>query len=190
MRCWPDPRPRGSGRRPGHHAGPYRLDEAAELLPGVHDVIEYDAPWVLFDPPPVRSQAVAELLRAVEARRFDAALVLTSYHQSPLPLALLLRMAEVPGSAPSARTIRARCLICGTAYRTTCRSPNAACRWPAPPAFLLTSKVPGSRKRSATGCHRPCRNGTVRSGPPWCGGAGQTSHGRRSGNRGRLAAGR
>ena len=32
-----------------------------ELLPGVHDVIEYDAPWVLFDPPPVRSQAVAEL---------------------------------------------------------------------------------------------------------------------------------
>jgi ADP-heptose:LPS heptosyltransferase len=72
------------------------LDEAAELLPGVHDVIEYDAPWVLFDPPPVRSHAVAELLSAVEARRFDAALVLTSYHQSPLPLALLLRMAEVP----------------------------------------------------------------------------------------------
>jgi ADP-heptose:LPS heptosyltransferase len=72
------------------------LDEAAELLPGVHDVIEYDAPWVLFDPPPVRSNAVAELLSAVEARRFNAALVLTSYHQSPLPLALLLRMAEVP----------------------------------------------------------------------------------------------
>ncbi|HEX3218715.1 MAG TPA: glycosyltransferase family 9 protein, partial [Candidatus Limnocylindria bacterium] len=29
-------------------------------------------------------------------RRFEAALVLTSFHQSPLPLALLLRMAEVP----------------------------------------------------------------------------------------------
>jgi ADP-heptose:LPS heptosyltransferase len=72
------------------------LSEAAQLLPGVHDVIEYDAPWVLFDPPPVRTHAVAELLSAVEARRFDAALVLTSYHQSPLPLALLLRMAEVP----------------------------------------------------------------------------------------------
>jgi len=27
------------------------LSEAAQLLPGVHDVIEYDAPWVLFDPP-------------------------------------------------------------------------------------------------------------------------------------------
>jgi ADP-heptose:LPS heptosyltransferase len=72
------------------------LDEAAELLPGVNDVIEYDAPWVLFDPPPVRAHAVADLLSAVEARHFDAALVLTSYHQSPLPLALLLRMAEVP----------------------------------------------------------------------------------------------
>ena len=71
------------------------LDEAAELLPGVDDVIEYDAPWVLFDPPPVCAHAVAELLSAVEARHFDAALVLTSYHQSPLPLALLLRMAEV-----------------------------------------------------------------------------------------------
>jgi hypothetical protein len=32
----------------------------------------------------------------VEARCFDAALVLTSFHQSPLPLALLLRMAKVP----------------------------------------------------------------------------------------------
>jgi ADP-heptose:LPS heptosyltransferase len=72
------------------------LDEAARLLPGVDDVIEYDAPWVLFDPPPVRPQAVAALLSAIEARRFDAALVLTSFHQSPLPLALLLRMAEVP----------------------------------------------------------------------------------------------
>jgi ADP-heptose:LPS heptosyltransferase len=72
------------------------LAEAAELLPGVHDVVEYDAPWVLFDPPPVHAHAIADLLSAVETRRFDAALVLTSYHQSPLPLALLLRMAEVP----------------------------------------------------------------------------------------------
>jgi ADP-heptose:LPS heptosyltransferase len=71
------------------------LDEAAELLPGVHDVITYDAPWVLFDPPPVRAPEVADLLSAVEARHLDAALLLTSFHQSPLPLALLLRMAEV-----------------------------------------------------------------------------------------------
>jgi ADP-heptose:LPS heptosyltransferase len=72
------------------------LDEAAEMLPGVDDVMEFDAPWVLFDPPPVRPHVIAELLSEVEARCFDAALVLTSFHQSPLPLALLLRMAKVP----------------------------------------------------------------------------------------------
>jgi ADP-heptose:LPS heptosyltransferase len=72
------------------------LDEAAEMLPGVDDVMEFDAPWVLFDPPPVRPQVIADLISELEARCFDAALVLTSFHQSPLPLALLLRMAKVP----------------------------------------------------------------------------------------------
>ena len=72
------------------------LDEAAELLPGVDDVVEFDAAWVLFDPPPVSHHAIADLLGAVEAGQFDAALVLTSFHQSPLPLALLMRMAGVP----------------------------------------------------------------------------------------------
>jgi ADP-heptose:LPS heptosyltransferase len=72
------------------------LEEAAEMLPGVDDVLQFDAPWVLFDPPPVRPNAIADLVNEVEARCFDAALVLTSFHQSPLPLALLLRMAKVP----------------------------------------------------------------------------------------------
>ena len=72
------------------------LDKAAEMLPGVDDVMEFDAPWVLFDPPPVRPHVIADFVAEVEARCFDAALVLTSFHQSPLPLALLLRMAKVP----------------------------------------------------------------------------------------------
>jgi ADP-heptose:LPS heptosyltransferase len=72
------------------------LDEAAEMLPGVDDVMEFDSPWVLFDPPPVRPHVIADLVAEVEARCFDAALVLTSFHQSALPLALLLRMAKVP----------------------------------------------------------------------------------------------
>lgn len=71
------------------------LAGAAELLPGVADVVEFDAAWVLFDPPPIRHEDIADLLGAVAERRFDAALVLTSFHQSPLPLALLLRMARV-----------------------------------------------------------------------------------------------
>ena len=69
---------------------------AARLLPGVDEVMEYDAPWVVFDPQPVRREAVTELVRAVERGRFDGALILTSFHQSPLPLALLLRLAGVP----------------------------------------------------------------------------------------------
>ena len=72
------------------------LGEAAEMLPGVDDVVEFDAPWVLFDPPPVRPHVITDLVGSLEARGFDAALILTSFHQSPLPLALLLRMAKVP----------------------------------------------------------------------------------------------
>ena len=66
------------------------------LLPGVDEVIEYEAPWVVFDPQPVRPEAVAELVRSIQRSRFDGALILTSFHQSPLPLALLLRLAGVP----------------------------------------------------------------------------------------------
>ncbi len=67
----------------------------AELLPGVDAVLEFTAPWVVLDPPPLDPAAVQDLVAALAAGRFDAALVLTSYHQSPLPLALLLRMAGV-----------------------------------------------------------------------------------------------
>ncbi|SDR74825.1 ADP-heptose:LPS heptosyltransferase [Friedmanniella luteola] len=67
----------------------------AELLPGVDAVVEFTAPWVVLDPPPVEPAAVQALVTTLAAGAFDAALVLTSYHQSPLPLALLLRMAGV-----------------------------------------------------------------------------------------------
>jgi ADP-heptose:LPS heptosyltransferase len=67
----------------------------AELLPGVDAVLEFTAPWVVLDPPPLDPAAVRALVDTLAAGRFDAALVLTSYHQSPLPLALLLRMAGV-----------------------------------------------------------------------------------------------
>ncbi|WP_405920383.1 glycosyltransferase family 9 protein [Streptomyces longwoodensis] len=65
---------------------------AAHLLPGVDEVLVWEAPWAGFEPPPVRRRAVEELIAAVRA---DTALVLTSFHQSPLPTALLLRLAGV-----------------------------------------------------------------------------------------------
>lgn len=70
--------------------------EAGALLPGVDDVLTWACPWVLGDPPPVRAADVAALVEQLPACRFDDAVVLTSFHQSPLPTALLLRLAGVP----------------------------------------------------------------------------------------------
>ncbi|MFH8369887.1 glycosyltransferase family 9 protein [Streptomyces sp. NPDC018031] len=71
-------------------------EEAGRMLPGVDEVLVHDAPWVGLDPPRVAPENLTALLRAVGERRFDRALVLTSYHQSPLPAALLLKWAGVP----------------------------------------------------------------------------------------------
>jgi ADP-heptose:LPS heptosyltransferase len=75
-------------------AGP-RGSAAAHLLPGVEEVIEWCAPWIDPDPDPVTAEHVTSLLDAVRAHAPRGALVLTSFHQSPLPLALLLRLARV-----------------------------------------------------------------------------------------------
>ena len=68
---------------------------AATLLPDVDEVIEWCAPWIDPNPAPVTAQHVAALQHAVRAHAPQAALLLTSFHQSPLPLALLLRLAGV-----------------------------------------------------------------------------------------------
>ncbi|MFI5683439.1 glycosyltransferase family 9 protein [Streptomyces sp. NPDC051636] len=70
-------------------------EPAARLLPGVDDVIVWEAPWEGFDPPAVDEADVDGLVRRLREGAFDTALVLTSFHQSPLPTALLLRLAGV-----------------------------------------------------------------------------------------------
>jgi histidinol-phosphate phosphatase family protein len=69
--------------------------EAAALLPGVAEVIEWPMPWIDAGAPPVDAHQVEQLMAEVAARAFDEAIVFTSFHQSPLPLALLLRAAGV-----------------------------------------------------------------------------------------------
>jgi heptosyltransferase III len=69
--------------------------EAAELLLGVDEIVVWACPWTGFDPPPFDGPAVLDLVDRLRAGRFDLALLLTSDHQSPLPLALLLRLAGV-----------------------------------------------------------------------------------------------
>jgi ADP-heptose:LPS heptosyltransferase len=69
---------------------------AADLLPGVDRVLEWRAPWIDPEPDPVDGAALDALVRTVRAGRFDRALIFTSFHQSPLPLALQFRLAGIP----------------------------------------------------------------------------------------------
>jgi ADP-heptose:LPS heptosyltransferase len=73
--------------------------EAAALLPGVDEVLARHAAWIDAEPEPVTRPGVEALVDELAGLAVDQALVLTSFHQSPLPLALLLRMAGVPTTA-------------------------------------------------------------------------------------------
>ncbi|SDQ26536.1 glycosyltransferase family 9 protein [Actinopolyspora saharensis] len=75
-------------------AGP-RGRAAAELLPGVDEVLEWCAPWIDPEPPPVHRAEMTEFVERIGAFAPERAVVFTSFHQSALPLALLLRMAGV-----------------------------------------------------------------------------------------------
>lgn len=75
-------------------AGPHG-SAAAGLLPGVDAVLEWRAPWIDPEPLPVTAEHTEALLAMVRACGPQAAVLLTSFHQSPLPLALLLRLAGV-----------------------------------------------------------------------------------------------
>jgi ADP-heptose:LPS heptosyltransferase len=75
-------------------AGPRGAD-AARLLPGVDDVLTWHCPWIDAAPGPVDADDIAALAGRVRALGVDEAVVSTSFHQSPLPLALVLRTAGV-----------------------------------------------------------------------------------------------
>jgi ADP-heptose:LPS heptosyltransferase len=68
----------------------------ADLLPGVSRVLEWTAPWIDPEPDPVDVAEIAAVSELIAAERADRALIFTSFHQSPLPTALLLRMSGVP----------------------------------------------------------------------------------------------
>ncbi|MGN6187420.1 MAG: glycosyltransferase family 9 protein [Conexibacter sp.] len=75
--------------------GPRGL-QAATLLPGVDDILVHRAEWIDPEPRPFENGPIKRLLLELARRAIDEAVVLTSFHQSPLPLALLLRLAGVP----------------------------------------------------------------------------------------------
>ncbi|HEX3492268.1 MAG TPA: glycosyltransferase family 9 protein, partial [Streptosporangiaceae bacterium] len=66
------------------------------LLPGVSQVLRWRAPWIDPEPGEIDPDEVKSLIRQVRRMGPAAAVVFTSFHQSPLPTALVLRMAGVP----------------------------------------------------------------------------------------------
>ena len=72
-----------------------RGEHAAMMLPGVSRAIVWEAPWVSDPAPPTDRGSVDRIVALVRAAEVDEAVILTSFHQSPLPLALLLRLAGV-----------------------------------------------------------------------------------------------
>lgn len=68
---------------------------AARMLPGVHRVLVWDCPWIGNPAPDATAESMAELQALVSQCSPSEAVILTSFHQSPLPLALQLRLAGV-----------------------------------------------------------------------------------------------
>lgn len=69
---------------------------AARMLPGVDEVLVLHTPWIDATPPPVDREDLRATVAAVARIAPDRAAILGSFHQSPLPTALLLRLAGVP----------------------------------------------------------------------------------------------
>jgi ADP-heptose:LPS heptosyltransferase len=83
-----------SGARVTFLAGPHG-EAAARLLPGVDEVATLRAPWILEHAAAFDRSELERFAAWAEEQEFAEALVLVSFHQSPLPLALLLRTAGV-----------------------------------------------------------------------------------------------
>ncbi|WP_137122287.1 glycosyltransferase family 9 protein [Segeticoccus rhizosphaerae] len=69
---------------------------AAALLPGVTRVHTFSAAWCDPRTTSFDRDDVADLIRRLSRESYDAAVIFTSFHQSPLPTAMVCRMAGIP----------------------------------------------------------------------------------------------
>ncbi|MEJ6489012.1 glycosyltransferase family 9 protein [Leucobacter sp. USCH14] len=74
--------------------GPLGVGGAA-LLPGISRTIVWKAPWISDPWQEATRSHTEQLIESVRESGAREAVILTSFHQSPLPLALLLRLAGV-----------------------------------------------------------------------------------------------
>ncbi len=66
------------------------------LLPDLHDVIAYEAPWMKATPPRTDATSDLHMITELRARHFDAAVIFTVYSQNPLPAAMMCHLADIP----------------------------------------------------------------------------------------------
>lgn len=76
-------------------AGP-RGAGVAPLLPGVDQVVTWRAGWIDPEPLTIAPADIHQIVSTIAAVRADQAVIFTSFHQSPLPTALVLRLAGIP----------------------------------------------------------------------------------------------
>jgi ADP-heptose:LPS heptosyltransferase len=72
-----------------------RGHQAARLLPGVDRRLVHRAAWIDPEPDPIDRRIATALVDELAALGADEAVIFTSFHQSALPTALLLRMAGI-----------------------------------------------------------------------------------------------
>src|SRR3954451_2637968 len=67
--------------------------QAAGLLPGVEEIVCWRAPWIDPQPGPVDCEDVDAFVRRIAELHADRAVIFGSFHQSPLPTALVRLLA-------------------------------------------------------------------------------------------------
>lgn len=71
-------------------------EQAARLLPGIDEILVAEVPWSGDPAPRLTAGDLDDLVARVWDGGYDEVVIFTSYHQSPLPMALIARLAGVP----------------------------------------------------------------------------------------------
>ncbi|MDQ3870196.1 MAG: glycosyltransferase family 9 protein [Chloroflexota bacterium] len=69
--------------------------EVARLVPGIDDVLVFEAPWMKATPPLPDPRLELDLVELLRTLRFDAAVIFTVFTQSALPAAHLCHLAGI-----------------------------------------------------------------------------------------------
>ena len=70
--------------------------EAGRLIPGIDDILVYEAPWMKATRTPTSSGDDRAMIERLTTHHVDAAVIFTTYTQSALPAALQCYLADIP----------------------------------------------------------------------------------------------